>query len=65
MTEDGHTYEHVGEMTEDRQKYEHNKIFKERCGIKHETINVVSLLFNNLLIHCNCLALRVFMSSQH
>ena len=45
---------------EDRQKYEHNKMFKERCGIKHETITVVSLLFINLVIHCHRLALRNF-----
>ena len=31
-------------------------MFKERCGIKHETITVVSLLFMNLVIHCHYLA---------
>ena len=46
------------ESTEDRQKYEHNKTFEERCGIKRETITVVSLLFIILLIHCHFLALR-------
>ena len=58
MTVDGQKYEHVEEMTEDRQIYEHNKMFEERCGIKHETITVVSLLFSNLVIHCHFLALR-------
>ena len=51
-------------MTEDGQKYEHNKIFEERCGIKHETITVVSLLFINLVIHYHCLALRNFVFSK-
>ena len=45
-------------MTEDGQKYEHNKMFEERCGIKHETITMVSLLFINLVIRCHCLALN-------
>ena len=45
-------------MTEDGQKYEHNKMFEEQCGIKRETITVVSLLFINLVIHCNRLELR-------
>ena len=44
---------------------EHNKMFEEGCGNKHETITVVSILFINLAIHCHCLALRIFMSSQH
>ena len=65
MTEDGQVYEHVEEMTEDGQKYEHNKIFQEQCGIKHETITVVSLLFINLVIHCNRLALRNYVFSAH
>ena len=58
MTEDGQLYENVEEMTDDRQKYKHNKMFEERCGIKRETITVVSLLFINLVIHCHRLALR-------
>ena len=58
MTEDGQVYEHVEEMTEDGQKYEHNKMFEEQCGIKHETITMVSFLFINLVIHCHRLALR-------
>ena len=58
MTVDGQVYEHVDEMTEYRQKYEHNKMSEERCGIKHETITVVSLLFINLVIHFHRLALR-------
>ena len=58
MMEDGQLYEHVEEMTEDEQKYEHNKMFEELCGIKRETITVVSLLFINLVIHCHFLALR-------
>ena len=41
MKEDGQLYEQVEEMTEDGQKYEHNKIFEERCGINRETITVV------------------------
>ena len=45
-------------MTEDGQKYEHNKVFEERCGIKRETITVVSLLFINLVIHYYRLALH-------
>ena len=45
-------------MTEDEQNYEHNKMFEERCGIKRETITVVSLLFINIVIHCHSLALR-------
>ena len=57
MSEYGRSYEHVEEMTEDGQKYEHNKMFEERCGIKRETITVVSLLFINLVIHCHRLAL--------
>ena len=36
--EDGQVYKHVEEMTEDGQKYEHNKMFEERCGIRRETI---------------------------
>ena len=58
MTEYGQLYGHVEEMTEDGQKYEHNKMFEERCGIKPETITMVLLLFINLVIHCHCLALR-------
>ena len=45
-------------MMEDGQKYEHNKMFEEQCGIKRENITVVSLLFINLVIHCHRLALR-------
>ena len=45
-------------MMEYGQKHEHNKMFEERCGIKRETITVVSLLFINLVINCHCLALR-------
>ena len=58
MTEDEELYEHVEEMTEDGQKYEHSKMFEKRCGIKRETITVVSLLFINLVIYCHRLALR-------
>ena len=58
MTEDGKLYEHVEEMMEYGQKHEHNKMFEERCGIKRETITVVSLLFINLVINCHFLALR-------
>ena len=43
---------------ENGQKYEHNKMFEEQCGIKRETITMVSLLFNILVIHCHRLALR-------
>ena len=50
MTEDGQLYEHAEEMMEDGQIYEHNKMFEERCGIKRETITVVSLLFINLVL---------------
>ena len=69
-TEDGQEYEHVEELTEDGQEYEHNKMFEERCGIKHETITVVSLLFINLLIHCHRLALHncvfsTFINKRH
>ena len=56
--EDGQEYEHNKELTEDGQKYEHNQMFEERCGIKHETITVVSLLFIYLVINCHRLALR-------
>ena len=58
MAEDRQVYEHVEQMTEDGQKYKHNKMFEERCGIKRETITVVSILFINLVIHCHLLALR-------
>ena len=58
MTEDGQVYEHVEQMTEDGEKYEHNKMFEEQCGIKSETITVVSLLFINIVIHFHCLALH-------
>ena len=58
MTEDGQEYEHDKESTEGRQKYEHNKIFEEPCGIKRETITVVSFLFFDLVIHCHRLSLR-------
>ena len=58
ITEDRQLYEHIEEMTEEGQKYKHNKMFEERCGIKRETITVVSLLFINILIHCHRLALR-------
>ena len=47
--EDGQVYKHVEELTEDGQKYEHNKLFKEQCGIEHETITVVSLLLCSYL----------------
>ena len=57
MTEDGQVYEHVEQMTEDGQKYKHNKMFEEWCGIKRETITMVSLLFINLVIHCHPLVL--------
>ena len=57
IMEDGQVYEHVEQMTEDGQKYEHNKMFEEQCGIKRETITVVSLLLINLVIHCHCLGL--------
>ena len=60
MTEDRQLYKHVEEMTENGQKYEHNKMFKERCGIKHETITMVSLLFINIVIHCHHLVLRIY-----
>ena len=33
-------------------------MFEERCGIKRETITMVSLLLINLVIHCHRLALR-------
>ena len=33
-------------------------MFEERCGIKRETITVVSIIFINLVIHCHRLALR-------
>ena len=56
-TEDRQEYKQVEELTEDGQKCEHNKMFEERCGIKHETITVVSLLFINIVIHCHSLAL--------
>ena len=55
----------IKEPTEDGQACEQNKMFEERQGNKHETITVVSILFINLVIHCHCLELRVFMSSQH
>ena len=58
MTDDGQVYEHIEQMREDGQKYKHKNIFEERCGIKRETITVVSLLFINLVIHFHCLALR-------
>ena len=58
MKEDGQVYKHVEQMTEDGKKYEHNKMFEEKCGIKRETITVVSLLLINLLIHSHRLALR-------
>ena len=58
MTEDGKVYKNVEQMTEYGQKYEHNKMFEERCGIMRETITVVSLLLINLVIHCHRLALR-------
>ena len=44
MAEDGQLYEHVEEITENGQKYEHNKMSEEQCGIKRETTTVVSLL---------------------
>ena len=34
-------------------------MFEEQCGVKRETITVVSLLFVNLVIHCHRLALRI------
>ena len=54
----------IKEPTEDGQACEHNKTFEERCGNKHETITVVSILFINVVINFHCLALRIFMSSQ-
>ena len=54
----------IKESTEDRQACEHNKMFEERWGNKHEAITVVSLLFINLVIHCHRLALSIFISSQ-
>ena len=56
-TEDGQEYKQVEELTEYGQKYEHSKMFEERCGIKQETITMVSLLFINLVINCHRLAL--------
>ena len=53
----------IKEPTEDGQACKHNKIFEERCGNKHETITVVSLLFINLVIHCHRLALRIYFFS--
>ena len=53
MTVERQLYKHVEEMTEDGQKYKHNKTFEERCGIKRETITVISLLFINIVIHCH------------
>ena len=50
--------------TEDGQACEHNKMFEDQCGNKHETITVASDLFINLVIHCHRLALRIFMSSR-
>ena len=55
----------IKELTEDGQKYEHNKIFEDRCGIKRETISVVSLLFINLVIHFHRLALRICVFSKN
>ena len=49
----------IKEPTEDGQEYEHNKMFKEQCANKHETITVVSLLFINLVIRCHFLALHI------
>ena len=71
MAEDGQLYEHVEEITENGQKYEHNKMSEEQCGIKRETTTVVSLLFIKIVIHCHCLALRTcvfstkFISSKY
>ena len=42
----------------------HNEMFEERRGNKNDTITMVSLLSINLVIHCHCLVLRIFMSSQ-
>ena len=36
---------------------------EERCENKHETITVVSVLFINLVIHSNCLALYIYVFS--
>ena len=55
----------IKELTEDGQAYEHNKMFEERCGNKHETITVVSLLFINLVIRYHSLELRIFLSSRN
>ena len=52
------------EPTRDRQASEQNIMFKDRQGNDRETINVVSLLFINLVIHCHRLALRILMSSH-
>ena len=49
----------IKEPTEDGQEYEHNKMFEERRGNNHETITVVSLLFINLVINFDRLALRI------
>ena len=38
-------------------------MFEERCGIKHDTITVVSLLFINIVIHCHRLAILNFVFS--
>ena len=59
LTEDRQEYETIKEPTEEGQEYERNKMFEERCGNKHETIAVVSLLFINLVIHCDRLALCI------
>ena len=44
MAEYGQVYEHVEQLMEDGQKYAHNKMFEERCGIKRETTVMVSCL---------------------
>ena len=53
----------IKELAEDEQSCKDNKMFEKRCGNNHETITVVSLLFINLVIHCHCLALRIYVFS--
>ena len=53
----------IKEPTEDGQEYKHNKMFKERCGNKHDIITVVSILIINIVIHCHRLELRIYVFS--
>ena len=55
----------IKELTEDGQACKHNTMFEERCGNKHETITVVSLLFINIVIRYHSLELRIFLSSRN